>query len=287
MSTFTVSMAPDNSTDATYRVWTKAIFDTIIAGGWIQASDTGQINFTTVTKPTVINTVSGYSILRMNDSLQSTVPVFMKLEYGCGSSLTYPALFITLGVGSDGSGNLTTPTSTRIEVGPQAGNATVYQSKLSVASNRLIMWLWPSASLAPIICIERTHDSSGGDTTLGVMLFAYGHGSATASVSGILLFAGPVTANNAYWNTSLPPPVTSNAWNTDVYLYPVRTWGAGESSPSNQMMLYYNQDLTQYNVINVKMWDGVTRPMYPIGIMSVNSSYGASTSISSLAMRWD
>lgn len=287
MSISTVSMTPDNTSDATYRVWTKAIFDNIVAGGWVQTSDTGQITFTTVTKPTVINTTSGYSILRMNDSLQSTAPVFMKLEYGCGSNVTYPALWITLGTAMDGSGSFIGTTSTRFQIGTQAGGATAYTSRFSIAPNRLVMWLWASATGAPLICIERTHDSSGGDTTLGVMCWAYGHGAATATNSFVLLFNGPITGSNAYWNTSLPPGLSSNAWATDIYLYPVRTWGAGETSPSNQMMVYYTSDLTPYNPVDIKMWDGVTRTMFPIGVMYVASSYGATTSYAALAIRWE
>lgn len=288
MAAYTVNTNADMTSDAAFRVWSKAISDTL-ALGWTMTSDTGQINFATVTKPGVVSTAAGYNMFRMSDSLQATVPCFLKIEYGCGNSTTYPACWVTVGSATDGAGNLSGRVSSRITLGIQAGGVTVYPSRFSISTNRLCLNLWYGATYNPVLAIERTHDASGADTSAGIMIFAYGwNGSAATVNSQVLLTAGPVTTmNTSYWNTTLPPALTTNAFASDVYLYPVRTWGAGETSPSNQFMVYYPSDLTPQNPLSIKMWDGVYRTMFPLGVTSMAVCYGPTAAYVALAMRYE
>ena len=81
----------------------------LTAGGWIQTADTGQTSnatFATIYNGT-LNSSSGYQIWRMNDSLQGTYPVFIKIEFGCGSVSNTPAMWVTIGTGSNGTGTIT------------------------------------------------------------------------------------------------------------------------------------------------------------------------------------
>src|SRR5262245_52043536 len=111
--TATTTLILANDTDAHFRAWPQWIHDKLSAAGWVQTSDTGQIDLTTVVKPAAVSTSQGYEIWRMADSLQATFPVFMKLEYGSGaSSANNPQIWITLGTGSNGSGTLTGNTTT-------------------------------------------------------------------------------------------------------------------------------------------------------------------------------
>lgn len=91
---------------AQFRIWGKAISDGLAAIGMIKTADTGQIDWTTVNKPAA-TTFAGYEVWRFNDSLQSTVPIFFNLSYGCANNPTHPKLNMTVGSGSDGSGNIT------------------------------------------------------------------------------------------------------------------------------------------------------------------------------------
>jgi hypothetical protein len=101
------SIGMTNATDAEFRAWAKFIFDTLVTtGGWVQTSDTGQINFTTVTRPTVANEKKGYIVVRMDDSLQATAPVFMRVDFGNSSTVGVPAIWVTIGPSSDGAGNI-------------------------------------------------------------------------------------------------------------------------------------------------------------------------------------
>jgi len=101
----------EHSSDATFRSWglalSTAIAAVITAGGFLQqTSDTGQINWATVTRPGV-STAAGYEIYKFTDTLSGSAPIYFKLEYGTGSSSTSPQLWITVGTGSNGSGTIT------------------------------------------------------------------------------------------------------------------------------------------------------------------------------------
>jgi len=97
---------PLNTTDADFRQWGSAISAAMAAIGLTQASDTGQINWATVTHP-AINTLGGYEIWRFNDSAQSTRPIYIRIEYRTGSVIDRPANSWTVGTGTNGAGTIT------------------------------------------------------------------------------------------------------------------------------------------------------------------------------------
>jgi hypothetical protein len=78
----------DCTTDAAFRAMGVAVNASLAAAGLTQTSDTGQINWTTVTAPVAGNTDAGYEVWRFSDTLHSTVPIFLKIYYGRGSAST-------------------------------------------------------------------------------------------------------------------------------------------------------------------------------------------------------
>lgn len=112
MSTNNYSTVIEHSSNATFRAWGSALAAALAAVGLTQTADTGQINWTTVTRPGV-NTAAGYEIWRFNDTLQGTAPIFLKIEYGTGSGASTPQAWLTVGTGSNGSGTITGQSSTR------------------------------------------------------------------------------------------------------------------------------------------------------------------------------
>lgn len=90
---------------ANFRAWAKKISEGLAAVGMVKTADTGQINFETVEAPAV-NEYAGYEIWRFNDSEQSERPIYFKIQYGRGATEPAPAIKVTVGKGSDGSGNL-------------------------------------------------------------------------------------------------------------------------------------------------------------------------------------
>ena len=94
--------------EVSFRAWGSVVDATFTTFGWVRASDTGQVDWGTVGGSYGNNVSLGYSIFRMSDSLQGSYPVFLKIEYGTGGSGTINAcIWITLGTGSDGAGNIT------------------------------------------------------------------------------------------------------------------------------------------------------------------------------------
>lgn len=94
------------TTDASFRAWGSAISTLLDDVGLAKTADTGQINWTTVARPTATNTVAGYEI-RVHDSTLGDT--YFKIEYRTAGSTTgaNASLQVTIGTGSDGAGTIT------------------------------------------------------------------------------------------------------------------------------------------------------------------------------------
>jgi hypothetical protein len=289
MATLTANCAPDNTSDTTFRLWGSSVDNSFVSLGWIQASDTGQINWTTVTKPTIVNTSQGYSIFRMNDSLQSTQPVFIKMEYGSSSStLLIPAFWITIGTGSDGSGNITGVLNSRQYIASYSSNTGNSICYFSGSSSRWCAALWTNHNSTlfyyNVLSIERTKDSTGALTSDGLMFFTTVSSSATSptTTSHYMPFVGSIPAQYIAWNCCIPTTVTpasSGAYKNTVALYPIKCWTPGESGPSTNIFLYQTSDITSASAttdsgaITVTLFDGtVTSTILPLAFYSYNTT---------------
>lgn len=105
MSTSTTTTPIAQTNDATARVWVTEIsgqLDLYVP----KTTDTGQINLATFVRA-AINTAAGYEIREFTDSLAATAPIVIKFEYGSGAAQDRPAMWITVGTGSNGSGTIT------------------------------------------------------------------------------------------------------------------------------------------------------------------------------------
>src|SRR5512138_2499573 len=70
-----------NSDDGEFRSWGSDLSSRLAGVGLVQTSDTGQINWGSVSRPSEDN-YGGYEVWRFDDALQGTAPVFIKIEYG-------------------------------------------------------------------------------------------------------------------------------------------------------------------------------------------------------------
>lgn len=163
---------------------------TAIASLLTKTADTGQINWPTVTwVGHNDNTVVGYEIYRFNDSLQSSAPLFIKIEYGTGNALDNSnagrliSLWITIGKGSDGTGNLTGILQSQRLVLANAGYAAdgngvqgqVYVSNMDGSGLTLLGFpnapaVFNAAQIYPgfYLVVERSRDAGGNATADGV-----------------------------------------------------------------------------------------------------------------------
>lgn len=170
------------TTDAEFRTWGSTISGELANMGLVQTADTGQINWTTVLKPTVLNQVMGYEIWRFADALQATAPIFVKLEYGSSGTGTRAAIWVQVGVTTNGAGTLTGAKSTRNQCGQQINNVNTALCAFSGDTARLTIALWFFDSLGNqngdftiFFSIEREKDINGADVGTGCYISVSGN----------------------------------------------------------------------------------------------------------------
>jgi hypothetical protein len=131
-NTFSISSVINHSSTAGFRAWAAEVISALFTSvGLTQTADTGQINTATVNLP-AINVAGGYVIGRFNDTAQATSPLFFKLEFGTGSTIGNPMMWVTVGTGSNGAGTLTGTVMTRVSVledSAPASTSTPYVSR--------------------------------------------------------------------------------------------------------------------------------------------------------------
>ena len=295
MTALTIVQAPDNASAAGFRLWGSGVDGTFVTLGWVQTSDTGQINWTTVAAPSVANTAMGYSIFRMNDTLQATKPVFIKVEYGGGASPSWPSMWLTIGTGSDGSGTITGISWTRAYIAGYSNITSIsYPSYFSGDSGRYCCALFTgnASNYYQIgFSIERTRDSSGTISNVGLMVCMFPQpNSGVVPKSQYIPFTG--TAPSAY---SAINCVTTNAtlgissFGNTVNLYPIKTWTPGESDPLTNLFMYYYLDLSPYQNYSVPIYGGTFTYTYKTipGWVSGNNYARPNPTNMSLIMRYD
>ncbi len=171
MTTTSFTCASVQTTDAEFRAWGSALSTALAAVGLVKTADTGQIDWTTVAKPTATNTAAGYEVWRFADTLQSTAPIFIKIEYGTGSTAAYPQIWVTVGQSSNGSGTIGSVMADRAALASLINSATTYPCYVSSGDGSMlaiVMWAGGTA-LAPVIVIDRSRDSTGAPSADGII----------------------------------------------------------------------------------------------------------------------
>jgi hypothetical protein len=227
MATYATTAAPDNSTDAGFRAWIAVVHSVMTAGGsWTQTSDTGQINFGTVTRPTLANEKRGYALYAMTDSLQSSRPIIIKFAFGSGALAASPGIWFSIGTATDGAGEFIDPnddnrpallvdmySQTAAAMMCVAGSTTALISFGSSGSDRASFLLFepaqPSLTFNGTIWNVTTDDHSGAPTNFP-MLFNIERGrDANGNVDGerlLVQWSGRSTA--AKLNSAAYVPTT-------------------------------------------------------------------------------
>lgn len=281
MSIQTLSLAPTNSTVTTFRAWGSAVSGALAAAGLVQTVDSGQINWTTVIRPTAISQSVGYEIWRFNDALQSTRPVFLRVDYGSAQyAINDPGLYFAVGTATDGAGTLlstsTMPNTTLWSPGnptlpfsiPQSGPvffgngndySTTSLSPLYVASDggsSVMVAGWYNAvgssfltQTGGCMVIERMRDQDGTPNGDGLFVLRQ---SATATPFTVFLITGKATQ---FWGggggTGAPvlhggkqgvAPVSGVVGST-LNTYPVFTGVSPQmNGPSKHLVAVYSGD---------------------------------------------
>ena len=205
----TTWMSTFSNADVTlFKAWAQSLSTALQAVGLVKTSDTGQIDWATVTVPVGVNTSRGFEIYRLNDSLQSTYPIFFRFDFGTGNVVGAAGLRIQVGTGTNGAGVLsgvmfdsyvipyTTTASTNLEL----DSGPIVTSLLNFASGDgefVAVLLNPqSYTVNPVMFFfERSRDASGTPTGEGIFV-----GVAAGQGSGPLLWCRTTVA--AYGSSS-------------------------------------------------------------------------------------
>jgi len=177
VATTATGLVYNQTNDTEFRAWGSAVSAAIATAGFTQTADTGQVDWSTVTRPSA-GTTPHYEIWAFADTLQATRPVMMKVSYGSGSSATRPWMSVELARATDGAGTLTGTTtgplvSSYADFSPATDTITSY---IAGGGNWLTMCLWPGGSTgggtgsALVLVIDRTRDGTGAATGDGVLL---------------------------------------------------------------------------------------------------------------------
>lgn len=172
MTTQSWSTDLQHTSDATFRAWGSELAIKLAAAGLVQTADTGQINWTTVTRPGV-NTDGGYEIWRMNDTQQGAAPVYFRIGYGTYFSANIPRILITVGTGTDGAGTITGTAlaSAQLVTNWSTPNSGSWQSYLCVTDGAF-WFAWKRGATASnnfqgSFFFSRSVDADGVPTDLG------------------------------------------------------------------------------------------------------------------------
>lgn len=222
---FSNALAASNSTDTLFREWVAFIIDGLVAGGWVQTADTGQIDTTTVTRPLAANTMQGYAVFRMDDDLQGTDPVFMRLDFGSGSAANNPGMGVEIGTGTDGLGSISgslqsltmgASTAPRSSSSSASSSGTTCHISATPGHALIAMFVNANSALGWSYGIERRQDGAGGVSDAGLYTLWAGNGGATLTMAEYLPFSGGPDTRGVSRLTHNVLPEAPNAFQVDV-----------------------------------------------------------------------
>jgi hypothetical protein len=269
MTTLTFNTVIEHSSDATFRVWGSEFSTKLAAVGLTNTADTGQINWTTVARPTTsLPNAAGYEIWRFADST-----IYLKLEYGTDTN-SCPAMWITVGTGSNGSGALTGQTSTRrIWTGNQnaASTVTAYNSYMCLTADAFsVAWktnAFTSGTPLPlgVLVVGKTVDGAGAASTTGFGVFSSNNiATVASSLQSVRTAATAATFTGSASYCLVVGAVTSSTVGSDTQAY--TCWlNVPQVVPFAWMAGYVISEVTELNTFAVAMVGAVSHTYLVLG----------------------
>lgn len=175
------TLVADATTDARFQAFCTFVNDLLITtGGWAKVTCTGEADPATIAHPTVANTKQGFRVYQMQDGLQSTRAVYMRVDFGSGSAAAIPGIWLTIGTGvTTSTGIITGPGLAVKQYSGNTSSTGAVTCWASADTNRFVMLMFAQSTNVGwfAVGVERTKDSNGQDTTDGVIVI--GNGSTT------------------------------------------------------------------------------------------------------------
>ncbi len=261
MAVLNVALVSENlEVQATFTTVMSTLAAFFATAGWVQTSDTGQINFA--------SSINGYQIWGMNDTLQGTAPWYMKIVYKTqhftfDGGVGVPAFTFQFGMTTDGAGNFTGSQVSQIfSFNCMTGSTVVQHCYLSGANNRFTWNLWdgPTQYEALNIGVERTKDSSGADTADGLIFFGRANGNGSLSngasqvISQVIPASGVPGDAQPMWAAAINLAQNTMATGATIgWAYPIPFNGAPFNTGKN-FLLYQGTDFPEYSIQSLPVY---------------------------------
>lgn len=209
MATDTRALPAYINTDALFRSWVQGIEAQLVAAGLVVTGDTGQIDPTTVTKPVGGTVMAGFRMYRFDDALQTTKPIFIRIDYGNASASNAVGFTVRVGTATNGAGTLTgvtlsTSHTTYAGAAKLAGdtlNSYCSGSQSGSGGGRVFLLTNfdpASSSYSMGICIERLKNGDGSVHSTGATVVAFIGNTSNISTQ-ILVHGNAPGAETANW----------------------------------------------------------------------------------------
>ena len=181
-----------NADTTLFRAWGSAV-SAALGQMLTRVTQTGEINWATVNAPVATNTFQGFEVYRLNDSLQSTAPLFFKFEYGSApSSAQLPAIKLTIGKSVDGSGSVSNVLQSAINV-LSGNNSAAVLSNCYISNgdgSGFVFSLQPDVpnTIGGFCCVERSRNSQGQPTANALVLSFQTYGTNTTHTNRFIAY---------------------------------------------------------------------------------------------------
>ena len=279
-----------HTTDAEFRVWATALHDALIAAGLVQTTDTGQVDLTTAVKPGT-SAYAGYRVYRFADTLQATAAVFVKIEFGTGTTATHAAIRVQVGTATNGAGTLAGRFTTAVALLPGIVGPSIVDQHVATGLDKSYLALFwhikqDTAQWGGSVVIDRSRNADGTPNGDGLYVLTNTGTAAVAHAATMLPYTGALTAANGSPTCLISATYSSGVQGLEVSLFPSFCFTPKLQAPVKAVLSVWAADLPYASTVTVNHYGNA--PYLSLGDRSKGAAWVASGSVAtavSLAFR--
>lgn len=228
----------------------------------VKTADTGQVNWATITTvPPLSPTLRDFEVFRLDDALQATAPIFIRVDYTNFQNGVerFASMQFTVGTATDGAGNLrgvTTPPMVCNASFPNRASEGMNAYASTDGAQLVFFWGLIPPHLLPRspnfdswsgVVIERFRDADGTANAEGYTAWLFDSTGVGSTTAGLLrgqysrVFAGG-RSDALSLMTMMPVAEASYFGDNSSYAAAVHHFGPGLRGPSQAWLVGFNGD---------------------------------------------
>jgi len=218
--------------------------------------------------------VEGYELFSFADTLQSTYPVHLRIDYVPVGTAYITGYTFTISTAPNATGQVMQLPQAISSGSRSYDDNEISNCYVSGSTNRLSLALFEGPNIFSyyFLNIERTKDSSGNDTTDGIIIQACvgdGNGSADITrpsgglVSTMLPFSGAVGGYQPVWNTQFNFNSSTLNNGSTVGTLQCVPFNFIPYNPGLGVLLYYGSDYPVYTPVSLEVY-GASHTYLPL-----------------------